>query len=126
MQKNDKEMKEHPFTSLCELLKKQDPEILSIFDRNAVSTSVQQNQTKPRLTEMIIATKPIMNKDDAKQRIDDLLARISNCGDNYFAVFQEMSKVLTTDGIGRLLVMLKGNLPDEFLKADNIQYLFIR
>jgi len=73
---------------------------------------------------MIVATKPIMNKDDAKQRIDDLLARISNCGDNYFAVFQEMSKVLTTDGIGRLLVMLKGNLPDEFLKDDKIQYLF--
>ena len=73
---------------------------------------------------MIVATKPIMNKDDAKQRIDDLLARISNCGDNYFAVFQEMSKVLTTDGIGRLLVMLKGNLSDEFLKDNNIQYLF--
>jgi hypothetical protein len=65
-----------------------------------------------------------MNKDDAKQRIDDLLARISNCGDNYFAVFQEMSKVLTTDGIGRLLVMLKANLSDEFLKDNNIQYLF--
>ena len=124
MQKNVREMKEHPFTSLCELLRKQDPEILSIFDRNAVSTSVQQNQTKPRLTEMIVATRPIMNKDDAKQRIDDLLARISNCGDNYFAVFQEMSKVLTTDGIGRLLVMLKGNLSDEFLKDNNIQYLF--
>ena len=123
MQKNDKEMKEHPFTSLCELLRKQDPKVMSIFNECAVS-SVQQNQMKPRLTEMIVATKPIMNKDDAKQRIDDLLARISNCGDNYFAVFQEMSKVLTTDGIGRLLVMLKGNLPDEFLKADNIQYLF--
>ena len=35
-----------------------------------------------------------------------------------------MSKVLTTDGIGRLLVMLKGNLSDEFLKDNNIQYLF--
>lgn len=116
-------MKEHPFTSLCELLRKQDPKVMSIFNECAVS-SVQQNQMKPRLTEMIVATKPIMNKDDAKQRIDDLLARISNCGDNYFAVFQEMSKVLTTDGIGRLLVMLKGNLPDEFLKDDKIQYLF--
>ena len=123
MQKNDKEMKEHPFTSLCELLRKQDPKVMSIFNECAVS-SVQQNQMKPRLTEMIVATKPIMNKDDAKQRIDDLLARISNCGDNYFAVFQEMSKVLTTDGIGRLLVMLKGNLSDEFLKDNNIQYLF--
>lgn len=116
-------MKEHPFTSLCELLRKQDPKVMSIFNECAVS-SVQQNQMKPRLTEMIVATKPIMNKDDAKQRIDDLLARISNCGDNYFAVFQEMSKVLTTDGIGRLLVMLKGKLPDEFLKDDKIQYLF--
>ena len=117
-------MKEHPFTSLCELLRKQDPNVMSIFNECAVSTFVQQNQMKPRLTEMIVATKPIMNKDDAKQRIDDLLARISNCGDNYFAVFQEMSKVLTTDGIGRLLVMLKGKLPDEFLKDDKIQYLF--
>lgn len=117
-------MKEHPFTSLCELLRKQDPEVMSIFNECVVSSSVQQNQMKPRLTEMIVATKPIMNKDDAKQRIDDLLARISNCGDNYFAVFQEMSKVLTTDGIGRLLVMLKGNLSDEFLKDNNIQYLF--
>ena len=116
-------MKEHPFTSLCELLRKQDPKVMSIFNECAVS-SVQQNQMKPRLTEMLVATKPIMNKDDAKQRIDDLLARILNCGDNYFAVFQEMSKVLTTDGIGRLLVMLKGNLSDEFLKDNNIQYLF--
>lgn len=123
MQKNVREMKEHPFTSLCELLRKQDPKVMSIFNECAVS-SVQQNQMKPRLTEMIVATDPIMNKDDAKQRIDELLARISNCGDNYFAVFQEMSKVLTTDGIGRLLVMLKGNLPDEFLKDNNIQYLF--
>lgn len=117
-------MKEHPFTSLCELLRKQDPDVMSIFNECAVSTFVQQNQTSPRLTEMIVATKPIMNKDDAKQRIDDLLARISNRGDNYFAVFQEMSEVLTTDGIGRLLVMLKGNLSDEFLKDNNLQYLF--
>jgi hypothetical protein len=117
-------MKEHPFTSLCELLRKQEPDVMSIFNECAVSTSVQQNQTNPRLTEMIVVTKPIMNKDDAKQRIDDLLARISNRGDNYFDVFQKMSKVLTTDGIGRLLVMLKGNLSDEFLKDNNLQYLF--
>lgn len=116
-------MKEHPFTSLCELLRKQDPKVMSIFNECAVS-SVQQNQMKPRLTEMIVATKPIMNKDDAKQRIENLLKSISDYGENYFAVFQEMSKVLTTDGIGRLLVLLKDNLPDEFLKDDNIQYLF--
>ena len=48
-------MKEHPFTSLCELLKKQDPKVMSIFNECAVS-SVQQNQMKPRLTEMIVAT----------------------------------------------------------------------
>ena len=107
-------MKEHPFTSLCELLRKQDPDVLSIFNRYAIKPGSQQRPTMPHLTEMIVATMPIMNKDDAKQRINDLLARISNCGDNYFAVFQEMSKVLTTDGIGRLLVMLKGNLSDEF------------
>ena len=116
-------MKEHPFTSLCELLRKQDPKVMSIFNECAVS-SVQQNQMKPRLTEMIVATRPIMNKEDAKQRINDLLARFSNCGENYLAVFQESSKVLTADGIGRLMVMLKDNLSDEFLKVDNIQYLF--
>ena len=80
-------MKEHPFASLCEILRKQDPDVLSIFDRYAVKSVPQQRPTMPHLTEMIVATKPIMNKDDAKQRIDDLLARISNCGDNGFAVF---------------------------------------
>ena len=124
MQKNDKEMKEHPFTSLCELLKKQDPDVLSIFSRYSVKSAPQQRPAMPHLTEMMLAKEPIMNKVDAKQRIENLLKSISDYGDNYFAVFQEMSNVLTTDGIGRLLVLLKDNLPDEFLKDDNIQYLF--
>lgn len=124
LQKNDKEMKIHPFTSLCELLRKQDPEVLSIFERYAAKSAPQHRPTMPHLTEMIVATKPIMNKDDAKQRFDDLLARISNCGDNFFAVYEEMSKVLTSDGIGKLLVLLKDNLPEEFLKDDNYKYLF--
>ena len=117
-------MKEHPFTSLCELLKKQDPDVLSIFSRYSVKSAPQQRPAMPHLTEMMLAKEPIMNKVDAKQRIENLLKSISDYGDNYFAVFQEMSNVLTTDGIGRLLVLLKDNLPDEFLKDDNIQYLF--
>lgn len=117
-------MKEHPFTSLCELLKKQDPDVLSIFSRYSVKSAPQQRPAMPHLTEMMLAKEPIMNKVDAKQRIENLLKSISDYGENYFAVFQEMSKVLTTDGIGRLLVLLKDNLPDEFLKDDNIQYLF--
>ena len=117
-------MKEHPFTSLCELLKKHDPKVLSIFDRYAVNSSVQQNQAKPRLTEMLIATSPIQYKDNANKRIEELLARISNCGDNYSSVYLEMGKVLTIDGIGKLLLLLKDKLPDQFLEGDNIKYLF--
>lgn len=124
MQKNDKEMKEHPFTSLCELLRKQDPDVLSIFNRYAIKPVSQQRPTMPHLTEMIVATMPIMNKNDAKQRINDLLARISDYGDDYFSVNQEMEKVLTADGIGKLMVLMKGNLPDEFLKDENYKYLF--
>jgi hypothetical protein len=116
-------VKVHPFTVLCDLLREPNSEVKDIFKECAVKTAPQQRQTSSPMLEMIVAKEP-MNKDVAKQRMDDLLARISNCGDNYFAVFQEMSKVLTTDGIGRLLVMLKGNLPDEFLKNDKIQYLF--
>ena len=117
-------MKEHPFTSLCELLRKQEPDVLSIFSRYSVKSAPQQRPAMPHLTEMMLKTEPIMNKVDAKQRIENLLKSISDCGENYFAVFQKMSEVLTTDGIGRLLVLLKDNLPDEFLKDDNIQYLF--
>ena len=117
-------MKVHPFTSLCELLREQDPKVMSIFNECAVKSAPQQRKTSPRMIEMIVATNPIMNKDDAKQRIDDLLARISNCGGNFFAVHQEMSKVLTSDGIGKLLVLLKDNLSEEFLKDDNYNYLF--
>ncbi len=116
-------VKEHPFTVLCDLLREPNNDVKDVFKKCAIKSAPQQRQTSPRMLEMIVAKEP-MNKDVAKQRMDDLLARISNCGDNYFAVFQEMSKVLTTDGIGKLLVLLKDNLSDEFLKDDNYQYLF--
>ena len=116
-------VKVHPFTVLCDLLREPNSDVMDVFKKCAVKSAPQQRQSSSRMLEMIVAKEP-MNKDVAKQRMDDLLARISNCGDNYFAVFQEMSKVLTTDGIGRLLVLLRGNLSDEFLKVDNYQYLF--
>ena len=116
-------VKEHPFTVLCDLLREPNSEVKDIFKECAVKTAPQQRQTSSPMLEMIVAKEP-MNKDVAKQRMDDLLARISNCGNDFFAVYQEMSKILTTDGIGKLLVLLKDNLPDEFLKDDNYQYLF--
>lgn len=116
-------VKVHPFTVLCDLLREPNREVKDIFKECAVKTAPQQRQTSSPMLEMIVAKEP-MNKDVAKQRMDDLLARISNCGNDFFAVYQEMSKVLTTDGIGKLLVLLKDNLSDEFLKVDNYQYLF--
>lgn len=116
-------VKEHPFTVLCDLLREPNNDVKDIFKECAVKTAPQQRQTSSPMLEMIVAKEP-MNKDVAKQRMDDLLARISNCGNDFFAVYQEMSKILTTDGIGKLLVLLKDNLSDEFLKDDNYQYLF--
>ena len=68
--------------------------------------------------------KQFQNEDDAKKRIKDLMSNISDCGENYFAVFEKMSKVLTKDGMGKFVSLLTKNLSGKFLDDDNIQYLF--
>ena len=121
-------IKSHPFATHCELLSKQGPEIQGIFSEYAVKP-IQHEHSSSRMTELIISTRPIMSKDEAKQRIDDVLVKISDCGENYSAVYQEMSKVLTADGIGKLLgkllaSYLNNNLSKAFVEDDNFHYLF--
>ena len=115
-------IKEHPFTTLCEILRSGNDEVMNIFNQYAVRKNTPI-QPPPHFRELILTTKPIM-KDDAKERIKTLIAKISECGDNYFAVFQEMSNVLTADGIGKILALMGKDKIDEFLDGENIQYLF--
>lgn len=116
-------IKEHPFTTLCEILRSGNDEVMNIFNQYAVRKNTPV-QPPSRFRELILTTKPIMNKDDAKARIDGLVKEISNCGNNYFAVFQKMSEELTTDGIGKLLLLMGKDKIDEFLQGEDIQYLF--
>ena len=114
-------IKEHPFATLCEILRSGNDEVLRIFNQYAVQKS-NPVQSPSRFRELI-AIKPII-KDDAKAKINSLIDKISKSGNNYFGVFQTMSEVLTADGIGKLLTMIGKDKIDEFLDGDNIQYLF--
>lgn len=117
-------IKEHPFTTLCDLLRDPSQEVIDIFNAYALKPQSSHFGSNSQMIEMIVYPQRIENEDDAKKRIKDLMSNISDCGENYFAVFEKMSKVLTKDGMGKFVSLLTKNLSGKFLDDDNIQYLF--
>lgn len=113
-------IKEHPFTTLCDLLKDPSQEVMNIF---SASARRPQSPSGRPLYEMILSTSRIDNRYDAEQIIKQLQSTISGCGDN-IEVFKAVNRVLTTEGMGKLISLVIKNLPkDEFLN-NNIQNLF--
>ena len=113
-------IKEHPFTTLCDLLRDPSQEVINIFSANV--RRPQSPSGRP-LYEMVLSTSRIDNRFDAEQKIKQLQSIISRCGDN-IEVFKAVNQVLTTEGMGKLISLVINNLPkDEFLN-NNIQNLF--
>lgn len=113
-------IKEHPFTTLCDLLRDPSQEVINIFSANV--RRPQSLSGRP-LYEMVLSTSRIDNRFDAEQKIKQLQSMISGCGDN-IEVFKAVNRVLTTEGMGKLISLVIKNLPkDEFLN-NNIQNLF--
>lgn len=112
-------IKEHPFTTLCDLLRDPSQEVMNIFNANVQKP---QSPSGRPLYEMTLSTIPT-NRDGAERKINQLQSMISRCGDN-IEVFKAVNRVLTTEGMGRLISLVINNLPkDEFLN-NNIQNLF--
>ena len=117
-------IKVHPFTVLCDLLREPNSEVMDIFKDYMVRSRTSQVHSNPQLIELKVnKIEPISDMNKAKQKIDYLLHEISNC-DNDFAVFEKASKVLTLDGIGKLMGLLLKQIPEGFLDNENYQYLF--
>lgn len=113
-------IKEHPFTTLCDLLRDPSREVINIFSANV--RRPQSLSGRP-LYEMVLSTSYTDNRFDAEQKIKQLQSIISRCGDN-IEVFKAVNQVLTTEGMGKLISLVIKNLPkDEFLN-NNIQNLF--
>ncbi len=113
-------IKEHPFTTLCDLLRDPSREVINIFSANV--RRPQSLSGRP-LYEMVLSTSYTDNRFDAEQKIKQLQSIISRCGDN-IEVFKAVNQVLTTEGMGKLISLVINNLPkDEFLN-NNIQNLF--
>ena len=108
-------IKVHPFTVLCDLLREPNSEVMDIFKDYMVRSRTSQVHSNPQLIELKVnKIEPISDMNKAKQKIDNLLHEISNC-DNDFAVFEKASKVLTLDGIGKLMGLLLKQIPEGFL-----------
>lgn len=117
-------VKEHPFTVLCDLLREPNNEVMDIFKDSVIKSRTSQKSSNPQLFELKVnIIEPISDMNEAKRRIDNLLHEISNC-DNDFAVFEKASKVLTLDGIGKLMGLLLKQIPEGFLDNEKYQYLF--
>ena len=117
-------VKEHPFTVLCDLLREPNNEVMDIFKDSVIKSRTSQKSSNPQLFELKVnKIEPISDMNEAKRRIDNLLHEISNC-DNDFAVFEKASKVLTLDGIGKLMGLLLKQIPEGFLDNEKYQYLF--
>ena len=117
-------IKVHPFTVLCDLLREPNNEVMDIFKDSVIKSRTSQKSSNPQLFELKVnKIEPISDMNEAKRRIDNLLHEISNC-DNDFAVFEKASKVLTLDGIGKLMGLLLKQIPEGFLDNEKYQYLF--
>ena len=117
-------VKEHPFTVLCDLLREPNNEVMDIFKDSVIKSRTSQKSSNPQLFELKVnKIEPISDMNKAKQKIDNLLHEISNC-DNDFAVFEKARKVLTLDGIGKLMGLLLNQIPEGFLDNEKYQYLF--
>lgn len=126
-----------PYTTLHDLITAEDPAVTSIFEQCAAETRQQRNVAKPHPSRTkgtlfhLTTVGRLISEDDAADRMREILMTIRNAGNDFYGGMSELQKVLTNEGIFKLMQVLASHpVDDEAAVAqvlspiDQLQSLF--
>lgn len=114
-----------PYTTLCELIAAEDPTVTSIFDQYAVKQRSQFVNQQTQLSQRkvfarMITMGDLVSEEDATERMRDVLKKIRNAGNDFYGGMAELTKVLTNEGIFKLMQVLASHPEDDNAVIDQI------